>query len=84
MFNKINISQNLWECLITIERLKQNAWENMVLTVADVLRPIASLEKKYAWDVSLNNTGEQLKNLAKDFSNWDLRVYSRELEGPQE
>ena len=36
------------------------------------------------WDVSLNDTGEQFKSLAWDFSNWDLRVYSRELEGLQE
>ena len=35
-------------------------------------------------DVSLNDTGEQFKSLAWDFSNWDLRVYSRELEGLQE
>ena len=93
LFSKTNISQNLWTCLISIEGLKQNARENMFLTVADVLRS-KSISKKYiyiyvcvcvcVWDVSLNDTGEQFKSLAWDFSNWDLRVYSRELEGLQE
>lgn len=29
LISKTNISQNLWECLISIERLKHNAEENM-------------------------------------------------------
>ena len=80
---KTNVSQNLWECLISIEGLKQNARENMFLIVADVLRSNSILKKKYVWDVSLNDTGEQFTSLAWDFSNCDLRVYSRELEGLQ-
>ena len=81
--SKTNVSQNLWECLISIEGLKQNARENMFMIVADVLRSNSILKKKYVWDVSLNDTGEQFTSLARDFSNWDLRVYSRELEGLQ-
>ena len=81
--SKTNVSQNLWECLISIEGLKQNARENMFMIVADVLRSNSILKKKYVWDVSLNDTGEQFTSLAWDFSNWDLRVYSRELKGLQ-
>lgn len=66
------------------KRLKHNAGENMFQTAADVLKSKASLPKKYVRDVSLNDTEGQFKTLAQDCSNWDVRMYSEESEGPSE
>lgn len=73
--------QSLWECLISPERLKQNAGVNMFQAVADGLRS-NSFSRKNVWDDSLNDIGGWLQNLAQDFSSWGLKMCSGKLGGP--